>query len=62
MADAGSATARYAFMASLATGSEIPSANSDSVTPGETRVTRTEPSDSWRSPSVIARTAYLVAQ
>src|SRR5690606_34298652 len=53
--------ARKAATPSCATGSVIVSASSDSVGPGDTTVARML-SCSCRMPSVIAQTAYLVAQ
>src|ERR1700759_3608132 len=62
IADGGMARARYSRMASRAFASEIDSASSDSVTPGEMTLTLTLPDCSLRSPSEIAQTANLVAQ
>src|SRR6185295_9944393 len=62
IADAGMARARYSRMASRACTSEIDSASSDSVTPGEMTLTLMSPDCSLRSPCEMAQTANLVAQ
>ncbi len=49
-------------MASRAAGSEIDSASSDSVTPGEITLTLIPPDCSLRGPSEMAQTANLVAE
>jgi hypothetical protein len=49
-------------MASRACASEIDSASSDSVTPGEMTLTLMSPDCSLRSPSEMAQTANLVAE